>query len=78
MRLGSRWRFGGEPPASLPSVMRDAIWQAERQLAADHTEAQREAASWTLTWLENRPVCRNDLGVTLRLNSGDVVSWHHD
>lgn len=27
-----------------------------------------QPSSWTLTWLENRPVCRHDAGVTLRID----------
>jgi hypothetical protein len=56
--LGTRWRFGSPPPARLPEAAAAAVAGAEAQLRASDREAA--SASWTLTWLEGRPVAELD------------------
>jgi hypothetical protein len=58
IQLGTRWLVGDEPPSRLPQVVIDAIFEIEGELA----EAGVDAAewSWTLTWLEGKPVVELD------------------
>ena len=60
MQLGTRWLFGAEPPASVPASIRPAIAEAEvgRVDGAGRT--------WTLTWLEGRPIAELDDGTVVR------------
>ena len=57
--LGTRWRFGTPPPARLPASAASAVAAAEAELL--ETSPEVESASWTLTWLEGRPVAELDL-----------------
>lgn len=59
MQLGSRWRVGTEPPSRLPAELVAAIRDVE-------TGLDDETMSWTLTWLEGRPIVELDDGTTLR------------
>lgn len=52
MQLGTRWRVGQPPHASVPSTLLPLIEAAEQQHPA--------ASAWTLTWLEGRPRCALD------------------
>ena len=61
MRLGTRWAFGDEPPASVPGDLRPRIAAAEAAHAGDGA-----GRHWTLTWLEGRPI--------VELDDGTVVS----
>jgi hypothetical protein len=60
MRLGTRWAFGAEPPASVPGTLRARIADAE---ASVDDGAGRH---WTLTWLEGRPIAELDDGTIVR------------
>ncbi len=55
MRLGTRWRVGDDPPASLPPAIRDAVQATQQRLT--NINPAWGASSWTLTWLEGRAVC---------------------
>lgn len=59
MRLGTRWEFGAEPPASVPAELRPLIEAAESR-AADGA-----GRHWTLTWLEGRPIAELDDGTVV-------------
>ena len=59
IQLGTRWLVGDEPPAKLPQVVIDAIYEVEGELAEQGVAAAGEW-SWTLTWLEGRPVVELD------------------
>ncbi|MEI5582244.1 MULTISPECIES: hypothetical protein [unclassified Agromyces] len=59
MRLGTRWEFGAEPPASVPAELRPLIATAESRVADG---ARRQ---WTLTWLEGRPIAELDDGTVV-------------
>ena len=61
MRLGTRWAFGAEPPASVPNDLRPRIAAVEAAHAGGG-----EDRHWTLTWLEGRPI--------VELDDGTVVS----
>lgn len=66
MRLGTRWRAGHEPPASVPAELRAAIAAVEAQTGAE--------GHWTLTWLESRPLAECDAGWEVLLSeAGEVV-----
>ncbi|NUT58816.1 MAG: hypothetical protein HOQ00_08265 [Agromyces sp.] len=67
MRLGTRWEFGAEPPASVPADLRPRIAAAE----ASHEGAGRH---WTLTWLEGRPIVELDDGTVI----SDAIIDVHD
>ena len=57
MQVGGRWPVGGTPPRGLPASFVAALAAAE----VDASEAERRG-SWTLTWLEGRPVAELDSG----------------
>jgi hypothetical protein len=57
--LGTRWRFGTPPPARLPEAAASAVSRAEQELRDG--DSAPDGASWTLTWLEGRPVAELDL-----------------
>lgn len=63
MRLGTRWGVGSTPPAQVPTELRELIVDAERGL-----EKASPTASWTLTWLEGRPIATLDDGTTVTLD----------
>ena len=75
MNIGSRWPVGGEAPASLPPVVREAIAAEERaliDLGADTT-----GWGWTLTYLEGAPIVECDDGTRITL-TGDGVLVERD
>lgn len=73
MRLGTRWPAGSEAPTSLAANVRHALEECERDLGVSSDAEQGQQMFWTLTWLENRPVCTLDSGLVLRTTvSGDV------
>lgn len=68
MQIGSRWRAGSAPHVSVPEQL---------HLALAQVDADGKALSWTLTWLEGRPVCRRSDDITVTLTStGDVKITH--
>ncbi|TYL50843.1 hypothetical protein [Agromyces mariniharenae] len=69
MRLGTRWEFGAEPPASVPADLRPRIAAAE----ATH-EGEGAGRHWTLTWLEGRPIVELDDGTVV----SDAIIDVHD
>lgn len=73
MQLGTRWTAGGEPPASVPPVLRAAIAEVERDQPAGGPGAR-----WTLTFLEGRPIADLDTGVTLSLRADGTVAVRRD
>lgn len=60
MQLGSRWAVGAEPPARLPDSVKGAIRAVE---------ADGAIGSWTLTWLEGKPVAELDDGTTVTVDA---------
>jgi hypothetical protein len=64
MKLGTRWAAGDEPPDSIPDSLRALIGDLERE-----RDAISSGWSWTLTWLEGRPVVELDDGT--RIVGGD-------
>lgn len=54
--LGTRWPLGGEPPARVPAEFAAAVRNAEQRIR----EGGLTAGSWTLTWLEGRPIAEFD------------------
>ncbi|QAY74998.1 hypothetical protein ET445_12075 [Agromyces protaetiae] len=60
MQLGTRWAFGAEPPRSVPDELRARIAEAEGALP------DAAGGSWTLTWLEGRPIAELDDGTVIR------------
>ncbi|MFT4135104.1 hypothetical protein [Microbacterium sp.] len=72
MRMGTRWSAGSEPPAAVPAALRETISAVERDLPPG---APRP--SWTLTWLEGRPIAELDTGVIVeQTRTGAVVARH--
>ena len=69
MRLGTRWAFGAEPPASVPNDLRPRIAAAEAAHAGNG-----EDRHWTLTWLEGRPIVELDDGTAV----SDAIIDAHD
>ena len=72
MQLGTRWTAGGEPPASVPAVLRAQIAAVEAVLTTD--PLGQPAPRWTLTWLEGRPIAELDTGVIVTIDAnGDAI-----
>jgi hypothetical protein len=69
MRLGTRWPFGAEPPASVPAELRPRIEAAEAANPGDDGVDRH----WTLTWLEGRPIAELDDGTRV---SDAIVDVH--
>lgn len=65
MRLGTRWGFGDAPPAAVPEAIHPAISEAEVAAGPDGT-----GTSWTLTWLEGRPIATLDDGTVVTIEAG--------
>ena len=64
MRLGTRWTYSTEPPASVPAELRPLIAAAEARVA------DGEGRHWTLTWLEGRPIAELDDGTVVTSEGG--------
>ena len=80
MQLGTRWAAGSEPPASVPAALRPAIVDAETRSVDNGTLSLHTGAlnllrgTWTLTWLEGRPIAELDTGWEVsRTATGEVV-----
>lgn len=73
MRLGTRWAFGSPPPAAVPTDLHDGLRDAE--FAIGTTGA---GMSWTLTWLEGRPLATLDDGTTVTLENGVARITHEE
>ncbi len=69
MRLGTRWTVGSPPPAAVPDALRQPLSEAE--LALGDAAA---GATWTLTWLEGRPIATLDDGTSVTLEGTRTVS----
>lgn len=65
MQLGARWQAGDAPHHSVPELLHGTIAARE----ADNPNA----GSWTLTWLEGRPVCTLDDLVVVKLGLGGEI-----
>ena len=65
MQLGTRWRVGQPPHASVPSTLLPLIAAAERE--------HPEASAWTLTWLEGRPRCALDDLILVTLDGAESL-----
>jgi len=80
MQLGTRWAAGSEPPASVPAALRPGIAEAEARSVDNGTLSLQTGAlnlprgTWTLTWLEGRPIAELDTGWEVsRTAGGEVV-----
>ncbi|RDV46572.1 hypothetical protein DOE76_00495 [Leifsonia sp. ku-ls] len=69
MQLGTRWAVGDETPAALPEVVTYAVRTVEEELVA--TDVETTGWSWTLTWLEGKPVVTLDDGTEIRYNQAE-------
>ena len=67
MRLGTRWEFGAEPPASVPAGLRPLIATAESHVA------DGAGRHWTLTWLEGLPIAELDDGTVVTMGDAPAV-----
>lgn len=72
MQLGTRWFAHTPPPQQLDYSVVDAISEVERELAA--LKQDTSLWSWTLTYLEGRPVVQLDDGTTISVNADGFVS----
>ena len=70
MRIGTRWPVGGDAPASLPPILREAVAAEERALV--DLGADTTGWGWTLTFLEGSPVveCDEHLAAVRRDEAG--------
>lgn len=77
MQLGTRWTSGDEPPAAVPTALREQIAAVDATMPADQLGQPRPR--WTLTWLEGRAVAELDTGVVVRQDAdGRIVVGHLD
>lgn len=74
MQLGTRWQAGEEPPASVPETLRGEIARVDAALPQGGP-----SPSWTLTWLEGRPVAELPIGIEVTLDAdGNAVTTTFD
>lgn len=59
MQLGTRWPFGATPPASVPAEVQAGV------AALEASRADGTGRTWTLTWLEGRPIVELDDGTVI-------------
>ncbi|MFT4212777.1 MAG: hypothetical protein QM626_13005 [Microbacterium sp.] len=76
MRLGTRWTARTQPPAAVPAALRPQIAAVEEALPPD--QLGQPAPSWTLTFLEGRPVAELDTGIVVQIDRDGEVVVHHD
>jgi hypothetical protein len=76
VQLGTRWRAGSEPPASVPAALRDQIRVVEETTPPD--ALGQPTPWWTLTWLEGRPVAELETGVIVTVDRDGAVVVRHD
>lgn len=76
MRLGTRWAFGDEPPASVPAELRPRIAAAEARAGGDGGDGG--GRHWTLTWLEGRPIAELDDGTVVSDVIADALDGDED
>lgn len=67
MQIGTRWAVGSATPDGLPGVFVAAITDAE-------SERNLTQGSWTLTWLEGRPVATHPAELRLALRADGTVA----
>ncbi|QEV99901.1 hypothetical protein F6J84_07200 [Microbacterium caowuchunii] len=77
MRLGTRWAAFTTPPAAVPDALRSQIAAVEKLLPEGQLTHQ-PTPSWTLTWLEGRPVAELDTGVIVALDAEGNAVVRHD
>ncbi len=66
MQLGTRWRAGDPPHASVPASLHSPIALQEA--------AHPEGRAWTLTWLEGLAQCAlDDLVLVRETHRGEVL-----
>lgn len=65
MQIGVRWQAGAVPHMTVPETMFYEIGNAEKLFPA--------ATSWTLTWLENLPICTLDNVCVVKLDHSGTV-----
>lgn len=64
MQLGTRWAAGAPAPSSVPEALRAEIERIDKTLAQPGA-----APSWTLTWLEGRPIAELDSGIEVTIGA---------
>ncbi len=76
MRLGTRWTSGAPLPAAVPAVLHEQIQIIDEAIPGDQLGQPRP--SWTLTFLEGRPVAELDTGVIVEATADGAVIVRHD
>lgn len=71
MQLGTRWALGAASPDRIPQPVRAAIRTVEAELA--DAEQATDGWSWTLTYLEGKPIVDLDDGTRIRLVDDEVA-----
>ena len=74
MQLGTRWGVGSAPPTQLAESVLAAIAKVECELSAEVPDVDTSGWSWTLTWLEGRPVVELDDGTSIRVARNGAVA----
>lgn len=76
MRLGTRWMSGAPLPAAVPAILHEQIRIIDEAIPSDQLGQPRP--SWTLTFLEGRPVAELDTGVIVEATADGGVIVRHD
>jgi hypothetical protein len=71
VQLGTRWPIGQVAPDRIPDAMRAAIRTVEEELA--EADQPTDGWSWTLTYLERKPIVDLDDGTRIRMSDGEVA-----
>ena len=71
MQLGTRWAVGATAPDRIPQPVLAAVRTVEAEL--EQSDVSTSGWSWTLTYLEGKPIVDLDDGTRIRLVDDDVA-----
>ena len=71
MQLGTRWAVGAAAPERIPNPVRAAIRTVEAEL--EDADQPTDGWSWTLTYLEGKPIVDLDDGTRIRMVDDEVA-----
>lgn len=66
MQMGARWRVGETPHRGVPPTLHHCVAELEKQFP--------DADSWTLTWLEGRPVLALDAVAIVHVSATGIIT----
>jgi len=71
VQLGTRWAVGAAAPERIPNPVLAAIRTVEAEL--EDADQPTDGWSWTLTYLEGKPIVDLDDGTRIRMVDDEVA-----